>query len=254
MEGIKVNLIVVNIIVIGVLVALFLYKTYKKDFSLPPHEFAYGILLKSIEELPIMVDQFLSLEALDPGKIEIETMGDKVDKTLNLLISHITSKQNESLMPLVSSLKDIDTLSNKKEKAIKLVNALIPYRDQLRDEENQDSLIVCICYGMKQPVDISLDAKGHIESLVTTLDTPKQTAILKSGQCPVNYLVGNINIYPLDLENTFWHKTKNFGESKDSSILEIRFMGLKGIFKYLISEMEDKTDNQFKHLDGELIE
>lgn len=247
-------MLIANIIVIVVLIALFLYKTYKKDLSLPPHEFAYGIFLKSIEELTIMVDQFLSLEALDPGKIEIETVGDRVDKTLNLLISHVTSKQNESLMPLISSLKDIDTLSNKKEKAIKLVKALIPYRDQLRDEENQDELIVFIKYGMKQPADLSLDVRGRIEGFVTMLDTPEQTESFKSERCPKSYLEGNINIYPLALENTFWHTVKNLGESKNKPILEIRFLGLKGIFKYLISEMKKETGKQFKHLDGELIE
>jgi hypothetical protein len=247
------NLIVVNIIVIVVLIALFLYKTYKKDFSSPPHEFAYGIFLKSIEELPDMVEKFLSLEVLDPGKIEIETIGDKVDKTLNLLIRYITSKQREELEPLISSLKEIDTLSNNKEKVIKLIKALIPYRDQLRDEENQDELIVFIKYGMKQPVDLPLDARGRIEGFVTTLDTPEQTESFKSERCPTNYFEGNINIYPLALENTFWHGVKNLGVSKNSPILEIRFLGLKGIFKYLIHKMENKTGKKFKHLDGELI-
>ena len=251
----KLTAFITVIVVIVVLISVFIFKNYKKVFSLPPHEFAYGVSLKNIEELPIMVEQFLSSEAMDPDKVKIETfLGYQNDKTLNLLISHINSKHNEALKPLISSLEEIDDLSSNKEKAIKLVKTFLPYRDQLRDQGNEDYLIVFIYYGIKQPGDLSLDARGQIVSFVTTLDTPKETEIFKSGQCPVNYLVGNINIYPLALENTFWHKVTDLGESKNNPILEIRFMGLKGIFKYLISEMENKTGKQFKHLDGELIE
>ena len=41
-------------------------------WALPPHEFAYGAPLASLEELPEMVAQFLALEALDPTKTRIE--------------------------------------------------------------------------------------------------------------------------------------------------------------------------------------
>jgi len=35
--------------------------------------------------------------------------------------------------------------------------------------------------------------------------------------------------------------------------LEIRFMGLKGVFRYLLDEMTGKTGDTFLHLDGESI-
>jgi len=65
--------------------------------------------------------------------------------------------------------------------------------------------------------------------------------------------VGNINIYPLALENTSWHSTVEFASPKDAPVLEIRFMGLRGVFKYLLDAMMEKTGDSFKHLDGESI-
>jgi hypothetical protein len=65
--------------------------------------------------------------------------------------------------------------------------------------------------------------------------------------------VGNINIYPLALENTSWHSTVEFASPKASPILEIRFMGLKGVFRYVLDEMMAKNAASFLHLDGESI-
>jgi len=81
----------------------------------------------------------------------------------------------------------------------------------------------------------------------------KQSATFDSGECPRNYLVGNINVYPLALENTSWHSTVEFASPKEAPILEIRFMGLKGVFRYLLDEMTGKTGDSFLHLDGESI-
>jgi hypothetical protein len=65
--------------------------------------------------------------------------------------------------------------------------------------------------------------------------------------------VGNINIYPLALENTSWHSTVEFASPKASPILEIRFMGLKGVSRYVLDEMMAKNAASFLHLDGESI-
>jgi hypothetical protein len=92
-----------------------------------------------------------------------------------------------------------------------------------------------------------------VSNLVSQLDTAKQSAKFDSRECPQNYLVGNINIYPLALENTSWHNTVAFASPKEAPILEIRFMGLKGIFRYLLDEMTEKTGDSFLHLDGESI-
>jgi hypothetical protein len=40
---------------------------------------------------------------------------------------------------------------------------------------------------------------------------------------------------------------------KRRPVLEIRFTGLKGVFKYLLDEMTEKTGDSFRHLDGESI-
>lgn len=69
----------------------------------------------------------------------------------------------------------------------------------------------------------------------------------------LHYLRGNINVYPLALDNTSWHDTVEFNSPKDAPVLEIRFMGLKGIFRYLLDEMTAKTGATFVHVDGESL-
>ncbi len=153
----------------------------------------------------------------------------------------------------MAALKNIDQLSNQKEKAIQLVKTLVPYKDLLRNEPKQDSIIVFVYYGLKQPANLSQTARVKVSGLVKQLDTAKQSAEFDSGECPKNYLVGNINIYPLALENTSWHTTAEFASPKEAPILEIRFMGLRGVFRFLLDEMTTKTGDAFVHLDGESL-
>ena len=85
------------------------------------------------------------------------------------------------------------------------------------------------------------------------MDTPEQAEQFDSSACPDEYLEGNINIYPLCLENTSWHRTADLGPRQDAPVYEVRFMGLRGIFRYLLEEMERKSGLSFRHLDGEKI-
>ena len=79
---------------------VFIFKNETEASFLPPHEFAYGTTLNNIEELPEKIDRFLSLEVLDPNKIQIETfVGLDSDKNLKPLISYITSQKNADLKP-----------------------------------------------------------------------------------------------------------------------------------------------------------
>jgi hypothetical protein len=251
---IKGNFLIPAVIVIVVIVAVLLLKNKAKAGFLPPHEFAYGTALKDISALPEQVDQFLSLESLDPDKIQIETYVDlDSEKNLKPLIKYVAAQKNAALDPLIASLKEIDKLSNQKEKTIRLIKALLPFKDLLKNESKQDSIIVFVYYGVKDPSSLSPATKGRIGDLVRQLDTQKQSEEFNNGKCPRNYLVGNVNIYPLALDNTMWHQHTDFGPSKIAPILEIRFMGLRGIFKYLLSEIEAKAGGSFKHLDGEQI-
>jgi len=240
------------IVLIVVILLIFILKNKAKAGFLPPHEFAYGTALTDIGTLPEKVDQFLSLESIDPDKIQIETYVDlNSEKNLKPLIKFVAAQKNTALDLLVVSLNAIDKLPNQKEQAIRLVKALLPFKGLLKNESKQDSIIVFIYYGLKDPSNLSPGAKGRITDLVRQLDTSKQAEEFDSEKCPRKYLVGNVNIYPLALENIFWHGNVNFGTSRKSPILEIRFMGLKGIFKYLLDEMKAKTGSSFKHLDGE---
>jgi len=134
-----------------------------------------------------------------------------------------------------------------------LVKTLLAYRNSLTDESQQDSIIVFVYYGLKQPSNLPQKAKAKLSNLVKQLDTAKQSTEFDSGECPKNYLVGNINVYPLALENTSWHSIVKLASPKDAPILEIRFMGLRGIFKYMLDEMSRRAGVSFVHLDGESI-
>jgi hypothetical protein len=241
-------------ILFTVLLLVVVFRDQIKGQILPPHEFAYGTVLTSPEEISERMDQFLSLEELDPNKIQIQTyVGNRSDMNLKPLITYIASQRKGDWGPLIAKLKNVDQFPNQKQKAIELVKMLLPYRDSLRNEAQQDTVIVFIYYGLKQPSNLSQTAKAKISNLVRQSDTAKQSADFDSGECPKNYLVGNINIYPLALENTSWRSIAKLASPKDAPILEIRFMGLKGIFKYMLEEMARKTGATFVHLDGESI-
>ncbi|MGH2639730.1 MAG: hypothetical protein ACRDF4_10715, partial [Rhabdochlamydiaceae bacterium] len=216
--------------------------------------FAYGSPLKNIEALPEQIDTFLSLEALDPGTVQIQTyVGNQSEKSLAPLITYVSAQKNQNFAPLISALKGVDQLTDQKEKAIQLVTILLPYKDLLRDESEQDSVIAFVHYGLKPPSNLSQQARAEIGNLVKQLDTAKQATKFDSGKCPKNYLFGNINVYPLALENSNWHSVVELNAPKESPILEIRFMGLKGIFRYLLDQMAARTGDSFVHLDGESI-
>jgi hypothetical protein len=241
----------------AIMTAVLLYFYHKNftDLIFPPHEFVYGAALKSIDDLPAQVDKFLSLDGMDPAKITIQTYsGNSSSYCLGLLTKAIASKKNKKLIPLIESLKEINDLENKKEQAIKLVETLIPYRDHLRNKAKQDDLIVFIHFSLKRPAELSFSKKMLIESHVAALDTPAEEKRFKKRRCSKKYLAGNINIYPFFLENTSWHEMVDMGSLPDAPILEIRFMGLKGVFKYLLSEMSKRSGCQFNQMDGGFIE
>jgi hypothetical protein len=253
----NIELVWVVIWLVGIAVAVLLF-FYHRDFNnifASPHEFVYGAALKSVDDLPVQVERFLSLEGMDPDKIRIQTFsGNSSGHSLGLLIKAIVARKKKSLQSLVASLEEINDLSNEKERAIKLVEALVPYSDQLRYEAKKDDLIVFIYYGLRQPADLSCGVRMQVEGYVAALDTPSQEKRFKSGKCPKNHLAGNINIYPFSLENASWHETVDMGTTADAPVLEIRFMGLKGVFKYFLGKMSKSSGCQFIQLDGGFIE
>lgn len=250
----KITPSVIGGILLAVLLLFVVIRARAQGGILPPHEFAYGTILRNPEEIPERMDQFLSLEEMDPNLIQIQTyVGNRSEKNLKPLISYIASQRKDNWGPLIVRLENVDQLPNQKQKAIQLVKALLPYRDSLRNESQQDNVIVFVYYGLKQPPSLPQAAKAKISNLVRQFDTSKQSAEFDSGECPKNYLMGNINVYPLGLENTSWYRIVKLVSPKEAPILEIRFMGLKGIFKYLLDEITRKAGGSFVHLDGESL-
>lgn len=221
---------------------------------MPPHEFAYGASLRSSDVIPDRIDQFLSLEVLEPDRIQIETSSrDSGATNLEPLVRHVLSRPGPDFAKLGAELKVLDQLPDQKQKAIQLVKLLIPYKELLKNESEQDSIIVFVNYRLKHPREISPPERAKIGRLVRHLDTPEQANAFDAGQCPVSFLGGNVNLYPLNLDNTSWHDIVTFDAPDDAPILEIRFMGLRGIFRYLLDEMTVKTGTSFQHLDGESL-
>ena len=240
-------------VLVAIALLVFVFKSRGQGI-LPPHEFAYGTALADCKAIPEQMEQFLSLGEMDPDAIQIETfVGNNSAKNLKPLIAYIFTQKQKELGNLMADLKKIDELPSQKEKAVRFVKALLPYKDTLKDESHQDYIIVFVYYGLKQPSRLSAEARMRVGDLVKHLDTTKQAADFASGECPTNYLVGNINIYPLALDNTSWHSTAKLSSTQDAPVLEIRFMGLRGIFKYLLDEMSAMTGDSFVHLDGESI-
>lgn len=254
MQYMKVTPSLFTAVLVAVVVGAFALKFLAKGGLLPPHEFAYGTALPNSDAIPERIDQFLSLDALDSSRIQIQTyVGNTSAKNLKPLINYIASQENKNFAGLVADLENVDQLQDQKEKAIRLVKTLLPYKELLKNEQREDSVIVFVYYGLKQPSELSPVTRTRITGLVRQLDTAAQAAKFDSGNCPENYLVGNINVYPLALDNTSWHDTAQFDSSKNAPVLEIRFMGLKGIFRYLLDEMTAKTGASFVHVDGESL-
>lgn len=241
-------------ILVAALVLGLAWRFWGKGGLLPPHEFAYGAALPNSDAIPERMAQFLSMDALDPSRTGIQTyVGNSSAKNLQPLIGYISSQRNHDFGALVAALRNADQLSDQKERAVEAVRALLPYKELLKNEPEQDSIIVFVYYGLKQPSALSPAARAKISSLVRQFDTSAQSDKFDSGECPSNYLIGNINVYPLGLDNTSWHDTVKFDSPRDAPVLEIRFMGLKGIFRYLLDEMTAKSGASFVHLDGESI-
>jgi hypothetical protein len=190
----------------------------------PPHEFVYGMQLESIKRIPDAIGDFLSLEALDQDKIMIQTWTNYDTKDgIGLLIIYLKKIKNQEIKDLITSLENIEQIDNQREKAINLFTALIPYSDLLNNVTKRDELIVSVNYSVKRSGALNSSIKSVIAELVSKLDKPAQAKRFRDNKEPQNYLEGNINIYPLDLANK---------SGSNPAILEVRFTGLKGIFKY----------------------
>jgi hypothetical protein len=142
-QSMKISPSLVAAIVLVALVLVVVLKFRGQGGILPPHEFAYGTALRNSDAIPERMDQFLSLEALDPKQVQIQTfVGNNSAKDLSPLISYIASQGRHDFGALVAALKEVDRLPDQKDKAIRLVKSLLPYKEALRNQAQQDSIIV----------------------------------------------------------------------------------------------------------------
>jgi hypothetical protein len=246
----------IYLIFLAVLAVGYLVWSKVGNSLLSPHEFAYGVPLGSIQDLRHAVSQFLSLPALDPTRIKIQASmvgGSGGSGDIASVAKYLNAKMGSrpGVANLVSELRRINSIPDPLEKTDALLQALIRDRDIIRDEPNQDQVIVFVFYRLKDPSLLDLGMKTEISSATRKLDSDGQARLFDSRKCPKNFLVGNINIYPLAMENVGWYESLGLSGDQSRPILEIRFIGLKGIFRYLLDTMERESGLSFIHLDGE---
>jgi len=225
--------------------------------ALPPHEFAYGTQLKDITDLPERVRQILSLEIFDAQKIRIEVSGMKGANDLRDLATYCSEiqRQTTGLESFPGLIKDVQKIQPELERAVCLIQRLVEYREALRDETRQDEVIVFVHYAFKHPQSLPQDVRDAVERYVTQLDTPRESQRFAGRNCPPNFLAGNINIYPRLIENTSWYASMSAEEDgRTPPILEIRFMGLRGLFKYILREIQNRLACEFGYLDGDPLD
>lgn len=223
----------------------------------PPHESAYGIQLAGIDELPTRVRQILSLDIFDPRKTTIQISSMRRSCGIAKLTRYCAklAKHNSNLKPLIASLKQTEKVLPVQEAAVQLIELLVAYRAGLRDESKQDEVIVFIHFGLKDPSELDPGTREAIQRLVQRVDTPKEAQEFNSGHCPKVFLKGNINIYPRAIENISWyHLVKLDLPDQTKPILELRFMGLRGVFIYILDEIEKRLRCTFFGLDGEPVD
>jgi len=224
----------------------------------PWHEYAYGTSLSNLAALPHAVSQFLSLPALDSSKIRIETSissasngSDDIGALATYLNGRIGSRPGGS--ELVSELMRINMIPDTAQKVNHLLTTLIQSKDLIRDDAHQDDVIMFIHYYLKSPSSLDSDLRTTIASMIGKMDSAKNARLFEHGKCPEKLLHGNINIYPLSMEDTSWYKVSGLSGDPTRPILEIRFMGLKGIFQYLLDSMSHTSGLSFVYLDGDKL-
>src|SRR5438128_4655531 len=72
-QSMKMTPSLVAVIVVVALVLVVVLKFWGQGGILPPHEFAYGTAMRNSDAIAERMDQFLSLEALDPKQVQIQT-------------------------------------------------------------------------------------------------------------------------------------------------------------------------------------
>jgi hypothetical protein len=89
-----------------ILLLVIVLRNRTKAVGLPPHEFAHGTPVRNCEAIPGAIDEFLSLDVLDPATIQIETyVGNRSEKNLTPLIAYISSRKGRDSNPLVAELR-----------------------------------------------------------------------------------------------------------------------------------------------------
>jgi len=219
--------------------------------------------LSDISTLPDRVQEFLTLPILDHRKTWIEVSvfsgykpADPGGTDLEPLSRYLKVKSESlpSLAPVLTEVETARSIVPAAERAVALVRSLVHHRDALKDVNHQDDVIVFLHFSFRKLQELSSAQRETVIALVRQLDTQAQAEILDTKQVPSLFLEGNINIYPLALDNTFWHQHVQFaGAEPASPIMEVRFMGLHGLGRFLFSEYEAKSHLAFVHLDGETL-
>lgn len=122
----KITPSLVAVIVIVALVLVVVLRFCGQGGILPPHEFPYGTALRNSDAIAERMNQFLSLQALDPKQVQIQTyVGNNSAKNLSPLISYVSSQRGHDFEPRKPELNKLRYASHAAEGMLGLLTSLL---------------------------------------------------------------------------------------------------------------------------------
>lgn len=157
------------------------------------------------------------------------------------------------LRAFLTDLDRLEKVRNPRDRAVALARMLVEMRESFRDDERQDDVIAFIQFALRRPQQLSNPDRDEALAAVSELDGPEDAAELEAGASPDEAFAGNVNLYPLAIENTSWFEIAEELDGPPTPVLEIRFTGLRGLGRLLFRQFESATGLTLIHLDGDVI-
>jgi|GEM_PF-5951445 len=229
----------------------------KKQIKVPSkgvNEYVYGLILKSIDQLPEVVYYMLSGKLINQDSLSIELIYIRKDgKIKNGRIKdlrEILRSKGIDPISLDAFLKNIEKGSYlSPENCRDLIVKVIEKKENLKAHIGSEEIIISIKFHMKELNQIDSEIFQEMVALVKRVDGDELARSLLKKKIPKRRRVGWLNISLFDIEGGFWRE-KLSDEDVKGVILEVRFYGLGGILKYLLDETKMRYNISYIHLEG----
>lgn len=228
---------------------------YEKASSEEIEEYVYGFLLKDIAQITEVVEYLLTLEAINEKAISTEFVHIREDGSF---ISggiegfrKVVKKRlgnNAIYMGFTKGLEGGKYVSP--QDIQQFLVGVIENREILRRKAlPEEEIIISIQFEIKDLKQLGTNLFEEIGSLVKAIDSKKMARMFLKRRLSRKYRRGWINIYPFDIEGKFWQEKLSYPGEK-GPILEVRYYGSGGCFKYLLEEVRKRYGISYIHLEG----